>query len=363
MTRLTSLLVLAWLGLANVAFAQVRVGDVTRLHGIQQNRVEGVGLVVGLSGTGDGSPLTKQMLANFLQKKDGLNAPAATLSAKDCAVVMVSVLIPEHGRQGSMLDVQVSSIEGVKSLEGGTLVETELKEGDVTYVVAGGSLIVGGFAGGGQAANVRQNNPTSGRVPGGGELVREIEMDALGADGNLRLVLDLGGAENARRIAIAINKSLGALAKAEDSKTVAVYVPTDRRLRLTDFIADIQSVSFEPTHAAIVIVNARNGVIVAGASVRVAPCHIQEGDLTIAVTESPIASQPAPFSEGETKVLPRTQVTVDEETSAPVSLTGETTVGDLLNALDAIGSSPRDQIKVLQELKKGGWLQGHLIVQ
>ncbi|MEQ8765139.1 MAG: flagellar basal body P-ring protein FlgI [Planctomycetota bacterium] len=353
---------IACLLLAPLAAAQVRVGDVTTIDGVQANRVEGLGLVTGLNGTGDDTITTRQMLSSFYRRQ-GINVPANQIKAKNAAVVLVSASIPPFVRLGSSIDVSVQSIEEAKSLKGGYLVETVLTEGNVPYVVAGGDLIVGGFSAGGAAANVQQNHPTVAKVPGGGEVVQVIEMQSLGQDGSLRLVLNHGDAENARRIATAINETLGQIAKAEDDKTVAVFVPADRRLRTTDFIADVLAVEFEPTDGGAVVVNERNGVIVAGANVRISQCVIQQGDLTIAVSESPIVSQPAPFSQGQTETVPRTQLTVEEETSAPIDLTGETTVGQLIRALDAVGASPRDQIAVLQQLQAGGFLHAHLIVQ
>lgn len=281
--------------------AQTRIKDVAYVQGARDNDLIGYGLVVGLAGQGDSDPtLTKTTMAN-LMRRFGILISSDDIKAKNAAVVMVTARIGAFARNGSKLDIQVSSIADAKSLQGGTLLQTPLMgaNGEV-YAVAQGSVSVGGFlagSGGSGGSTVQKNHPTVGLIPGGALVEREIPTNVF-ESGGLQVTLRESDFTSAVRMANAINSELGPLAFAKDSSTVQVFVPQEMRPkpRQAEFIAMVENVRFRPDAPARIVMNERTGTIVANANIRIHSVAVAHGNLTVSIASTQTVSQPNPFT-------------------------------------------------------------------
>jgi flagellar P-ring protein precursor FlgI len=361
--RLLCALAMACLAATPLA-AQVRLKDIISIEGVRGNQLVGYGLVIGLQGTGDqlrNTPFTQQSLTAMLERM-GINVADARVQTRNTAAVIVTATLPPFARQGTPIDVQVSSLGDSRSLNGGTLIVTPLlgADGEV-YAVAQGPVVVGSFQAAGQAQSISSGVTTQGRVPGGGLVEREVPVSLRNVDA-IRLTLRAPDFTTAIRIEEAVNTRFGpGSATALDLATVEVKVPFGLRDRLPMMVAQMESLTVRPETPARVVVDERTATIVVGAEVRVDPVAITHGNLVIRVTESPVASQPAPFSNGETVVLPRTQVEVDDQRGRKLAvLPRANTLQALVNGLNALGLAPRDLISVLNALKASGALHAEL---
>ncbi len=355
------------LGPANSARAD-RLKDLASIRGVTSNALMGYGLVVGLAGTGDNlqSSQTQQMVANILSRRFGTIITPKQIRAKNVAVVMVTARLPPFARVGTRIDVVVSSSSNAKSLFGGTLLPTALKGGNgKTYAWAEGPLTIGGFsAEGSSGSGVTRNHPTVGHVPGGAVVAKEVGFNL---DPARPVVINLRAPDftTATRAATAINRQSGRrIARAVDPGTIEVQVPPDMRPRLVELIASIENVEVIPDAIARVVVNEKTGTVVMGAAVRILPCAISHGSLTVQISETPTVSQPAPFSrEGETKIVPRSEVSVTEEGGDVHVVNAAPTLGDVVRGLNALGVSPRDLVAILFAMKRAGALRAEIEVQ
>lgn len=345
----------------------VRIKQIAEIEGLGPTKLIGYGLVVGLDGTGDSrrSIATLQSVANML-KRFGITVPQQELRAENVAAVMVTADLPPFVRPGSRIDVQVSSLGDAESLEGGTLLLTPLVDaGGEVYAMAQGPVSIGGFninTIGGE--KVRKNYALVGRVPNGAVVKKEPPV-SLPGDGVVRLVLRNPDFTTSARIARAINNAFGdSLAAAVDAGAVQVTVPEEYRGpgALVAFVSRLEAVETEPDQVARVVVNERTGTVVIGGEVRIAPVAVAHGNLTVRISTTPIISQPAPFSQGQTVVVPETQTTVETERAALTVLPEPATVDDLVQALNALGVSPRDLIAIFQALKEAGALRAELVI-
>ncbi|MEZ6185760.1 MAG: flagellar basal body P-ring protein FlgI [Planctomycetota bacterium] len=355
---------IAPLALCAAAASAANVKDIAEIVGVRENQLMGVGLVVGLNGSGDSSPFMAQALSNAL-KRLGMNIGADQARAKNAALVYVTATLPPFAQPGSKIDVTVSSVGDAKSLLGGTLLQTPLTGPDgKVYAVAQGPLAVGGFNFGGEGSGAQRNHPTVGRIPAGAIVERLVPMAMLGERDDLTIHLRERSFLTAERLAQKIEESLPLSARAIDGATVKVLVPQDitRSGKLVGLIAKIGELEIEPDVEARIVINERTGTIVAGERVRIARVAISHGNLTITVSENPEVSQPAPFSQGQTTEVPRTQVEVGEERGALHVIEPTVTVSDLARALNALGVSPRDLVAIFQALKAAGALQAELVI-
>ncbi len=365
MTRAPILAVLLAI-LSGSASAQVRIKDIADVDGVRENQLVGYGLVVGLPGTGDkldSAVFTKQSLVGMLERL-GVNTrdQQAKLSTKNVAAVMVTASLPAFARSGERIDVTVSAFGDASNITGGELLVTPLLAADgEVYAVAQGAVQTGAIAAKGAASSVTRGVPTSGRISNGASVEREVPYQ-LEARGGLRLGLRNPDLTTARRIAAAINGALGAgAARATDPRTVAVNL---RGTDPMDALATIEDLRVQPDTAATVVIEEASGTIVMGADVRISTVAIAQGNLTIRVTETPEVSQPAPFSNGKTTVVPRTQISVDDGHDKKLGiLHGGVTLGDLVGSLNSLGVGPRDMISILQSIKAAGALQADLVVR
>lgn len=362
---LTGLVILA-LGFTPMAYAKTtRIKDIVDIEGVRENMLVGYGLVVGLNGTGDSlnnSPFTKQSLIAMLERL-GVNTRGQNLNTGNVAAVMVTATLPPFANQGSRIDVSVSTLGDSSSLQGGMLLVTPLMGADgEVYAVAQGSVNIAGFSVEGQAATFIRNIPTSGRIPEGAIVEREIDFD-LKEFSEVRLALRNPDFTTARRVSRAINGFLSSnVATAENSGSVKLKKPAGFQGSIVDLITDIEQLPIEPDQVARVVIDERSGIIVMGADVRVSTVAIAQGSLTIKITETPQVSQPNPFAaQGETVVVPRTdlQVNVGDDVKLGVLETG-VTLQDLVTGLNRMGVAPRDTITILQAIKAAGALQADI---
>jgi flagellar P-ring protein precursor FlgI len=347
------------------ASAASRVKDLASVEGVRQNQLIGYGLVVGLNGTGDtlnNIPFTKQSLQAMLERL-GVNIRGQALRTGNVAAVMVTANLPAFGTQGTRTDVTVSALGDSKSLMGGTLLVTPLlgADGNV-YAVAQGSLAIGGFAAEGDAAKVVRGVPTVGRIANGAIIEREIEF-VLNRMSQVRLALRNPDFTTAKRIAAAINDFIGgAIAEPVDPSTVQITVPKKYPGNLVALLTEIEQLQIEPDNAGRIIIDERSGVIVMGRDVRVSTVAVAQGNLTVTISEAPQVSQPAPFSRGRTRVVPRSQVGVQEDGHKLAVVEEGMSLQQLVNGLNALGIGPRDMISILQAIKAAGAIQADLEV-
>jgi flagellar P-ring protein precursor FlgI len=350
--------------LAGPAAAQsVRIKDIADVEGVRDNQLVGYGLVVGLAGTGDRlrtAIFTRQSLIGMLERL-GVNTRdnEARLDTRNVAAVMVTANLPAFARPGSRIDIAVSALGDATNLQGGTLVVTPLlgADGEV-YAVAQGAVATGAVAARGAATSIQRGVPTSARIASGAIVEREVPYSLAGRP-NIRLSLRNPDMTTARRIAAAINQSTGSTsAVATDPRTVAVaMVGRDP----VGFLAQIEQLRVEPDQVAKVVIEEASGTIVMGANVRVSTVAIAQGNLTIRITETPQVAQPNPFAQGETVVVPRTDIEVDDQAQRRVGLlSGGVSLQELVRGLNALGVGPRDLIAILQSIKAAGALQAEM---
>ncbi|NGM18812.1 flagellar basal body P-ring protein FlgI [Roseomonas stagni] len=361
-TLLLILLILA----PGVAAAQVRIKDIADVEGVRDNQLVGYGLVVGLNGTGDrlrSAVFTRQSLIGVLERL-GVNTrdQERQLDTRNVAAVMVTANLPPFSRTGSRIDIAVSALGDATNLTGGTLLVTPLlgADGEV-YAVAQGAIVTGAVSARGAAGSVTRGVPTAGRIANGATVEREIAF-RFAATNQLRLALRNPDLTTARRIAAAINRfGGGSVATANDPRTVTVNM-TGRDA--VGFLAEIEQLRVVPDQMARVVVEEASGTIVMGANVRVSTVAIAQGNLTIRITETPQVSQPNPLSNGETVVVPRTNVEVDDQSERRLGiLRGGVTLEELVRGLNGLGVGPRDLITILQTIKAAGALQAELEVR
>ncbi len=290
----------------------------------------------------------------------GISADAA-VKVKNVASVMVTATLPPFARQGSNLDVTLSSLGDAQSLQGGTLIMTPLKGADGRiYAVAQGPLSIGGFAAEGGGAATQKNHPTVGRISGGAIVEREIDFN-FNEEHALQLALKNPDFTTASRIVASINDLFGkGLALARDSGTVSVRIPPDYRKQVVSFVSRLEKMQVNPDQPAKIVVNERTGTIVMGDQVRVSTVALAHGGLSIKIKENPNVSQPAPFSDGETVETPDTEIVAEEIDARVIEMEEGVTLGDLVRGLNSVGVTPRDLIAILQAIKAAGALQAEL---
>lgn len=341
-----------------------RVKDLVEISGVRDNQLVGVGLLVGLNGTGDSGPFLAQALSNAF-KRLGLLIDPSQAKAKNAAVVYVTATLPPFARPGAKIDVTISSVGDAKSLFGGTLLRTPLSGADgQVYAIAQGQIAVGGFKFGGKAASAQRNHPTVGRIPSGALVERVSPSAIIGRGGAITLCLRQRSYAVAERIARKVREALPVAAVAEDGATIRIVIPPDYRQpgRLVALVARIGSLEVQTDTLAKVVINERTGTIVAGEHVRLGRVVISHGNLSVSIAEGGKVSQPNPLSDGKTEVVPESRVRIVED-HGPIRLVARTvTVADLARALNALGVSPRDLVAIFQALRVAGALEAELVV-
>jgi flagellar P-ring protein precursor FlgI len=345
-----------------------RIKDIVDLQGVRSNPLTGIGLVTGLAATGDSTLLSRQMLTNVLRDLGVVLSPT-DVTGKNVAVVMVTAELGPFDREGSRIDVDVSTLGEASSLQGAVLLATPLKglDGQV-YAVAQGGVSLGGWSAAGNQASAGKNHPTVGRIPDGAivekaELATFIEQVA----GQRCITLNLRNNDftTAQRISDAINQSFAGSAIVLDAGAVKVTVPNNvTQQGIVAFLDEITRKDVTVDTPAQVVINERTGTIVVGENVGISSVAISQGSLVVKVRESAQVSQPiAPFSDaGRTEVIPETALDVQEQNAYLIPVARAVTVSELAKALNAIGASPRDLIAIFNALKKAGALQAKLVI-
>jgi len=260
--------------------------------------------------------------------------------------------------------VNVAAIGDAKSLLGGTLVMTPLNAADgEVYAVAQGAVLAGGAEASGAAASVVQGVPTTGTIPSGARVEREVAFD-FSQMTNLRLALRSPDFTTAARVEAAINRTLGrGLAELIDSGTIAINTNALGRVNPARLMGQIENITVEPEAVARVVIDHKSGTIVMGEDVRVSRVAVSQGNLTLRVRETPVVSQPNPFSPGETVVVPRTQAEITQEPGIGFAeVAGESSLSDVVAGLNALGIRPRDMIDILKAVHAAGALHAEFIV-
>ncbi len=339
-----------------------RIKDIVDIKGIRANQLTGVGLVVGLNGTGDGSKLSQQLLNNRL-RRFGVVLSADDVASDSIAAVEVTAELPPFARCGSKIDVTISSNNGATSLYGGVLLLTELKGADgEVYAVAQGSLTIGGIAAIGDNSTIIKNHPTVGYITGGATVEREELADFPERNGEITLLLKNPDVTTAKRIAEKINAAQPGRCMAVDPGTIRVRLPDKlTRAELAGFIDSLLELKVQVDFPAVVVVNERTGTIIIGENVTISTVAISHGSLSIITSEKDYVSQPLPFSRtGETEKTSRTELTAVEEGGHLHVLPRQVSVSELARALNAMGLTPKDIISIFQALRQAGALQAEL---
>ncbi len=346
--------------------APARLKELVAIEGVRDNQLVGYGLVVGLNGTGDKRQtiFAAQTLANLLGRM-GVTVNPQAMQVKNVAAVMVTATLPPFAQPGTRVDVTVSTIGDAANLQGGQLLLTSLKGVDgQTYVAAQGALITAGFVAGRAANSQTVNHPTAARVPSGG-IVERASPSQISAT-SLRLQLLRADFSTAARVAKVINErfaSQGTLvAQAESSAVIALLPPPAYSARLVEFLAEMEMLTVDADRRQRIVINERTGTIVLGKDVRLAPVSILHGSLAVEVQTSLDVSQPEPLAAGTTTVTPSVGVGSKEDKARQVSVKPGATVEDLVRGLQAIGSTPREIIAVLQSMKAAGAMDAELEV-
>ena len=353
------------LGFAACEAPAARLKDLASIEGVRDNQLIGYGLVAGLAGTGDRVQTTfsAQSLANMLERM-GISVPATSFRVKNSAAVMVTSTLPAFAQPGEKLDVTVAAVGDASNLQGGILLLTSLRGADGNvYATAQGAVVTGGFSTGQSGSSHTVNHPTVGRAPSCAIVERAAPSIPPGAV--VRLQLRQSDFTTSARIAEAINKKLDGApepAKALNPGLVSVTVPPDYANRPTEFVALLEALTVEADIPARVVVNERTGTIVLGKDVRIRPVAILHGNLTVEIQTTFMVSQPGPLSQGTTEVVPQTTVTGKEDKARNIVLKEGATVEELVRALTSIGSTPRDVIAILQNLRNAGALDAELEV-
>lgn len=347
----------------------IKIKDLSRIDGIRQNSLVGYGLVVGLAGSGDSAQnkVTKQSITNLLNSF-GLTVDQIDISSKNVAAVSVTAQLSPFGAEGDAIDVNVSSMGDARSLAGGTLLMTPLKGADnVVHVIAQGPISVGGFKYDANGNMLQKNHPTVGIVPGGGAIEKSAETLFLGRNNEISILLNDPNFNSARIIEKSINDNIaGAYATAIHPGKVTVKVPTGKNA--IALIAQLDEIVVNVPSESRIIINERTGTIVSGGNIKIDPVTISHGNLKVAISTQYSVSQPM-FNRGiipdsvSTVVVPDTEIYASDEVAASVTLPADTSVDDLITALQKIKASTRDIIVILQSIKQAGALHAELIIQ
>lgn len=344
-----------------------RIKDIAAVEGVRVNQLVGYGLVVGLDGTGDqtsSAPFTSQSFEAML-KQFGITLPEdSKLSVKNVAAVALHAELPAFAKPGQTIDVTVSSIANSKSLRGGSLLLSPLKgvDGQV-YAIAQGSLIVGGFGANGQdGSSVTVNIPSVGRIPDGA-IVERVVASKFGGDNHIIFNLHRADFTTAKRLSESINGLLGPnIAKPMDAASIVVQAPKDPSQRV-DYISMLENLHVKPGEAAAkIIINSRTGTIVVGQHVRVYPVAITHGSLTVTIREDVDVTQPNAFGEGNTVVVPDTEIDIVEENAPMFKFSPGPTLNDIVRAVNDVGAAPGDVMAILEALKQAGALTAEIMV-
>jgi flagellar P-ring protein precursor FlgI len=345
----------------------IRIKDLVEFDGVRGNDLLGYGLVVGLNGTGDGlrnAPFTEEIMTSILERL-GVNVTGEQFRPRNVAAVIVTATLPPFARAGGRIDVTVSAIGDADSLLGGTLVMTPLTAADgEIYAVAQGTIVAGGVAARGDAAEIVEGVPTAGVVPGGARVEREVDFDFT-AMTSIRLALRDPDFSTAMSVERVVNSNLaGTPARMLDAGTVLLDLTRTNARSPAHALGAIENLTVSPQSRARVVVDQASGTIVMGSDVRISQVAVSQNNLTLRIEEAPVVVQPNPFAAGETVIVPRTGVGLQEQPGPGLAIVGAgTTLSDVIAGLNALGVSARDMIDILKSIKAAGALHAEFVVR
>lgn len=368
--RLSSLLACFAIALMPVigsfADAQAKLRDILDIEGVRTNDLVGYGIVVGLNGTGDSvrnAPFTEDSLTNMLERL-GMNVQGEEIKPNNVAAVLVTATLPAFARNGSNIDVTVASIGDADSLQGGTLILTPLRGADnQVYAVAQGSVMVSGVNVEAPGARNTVGTPTTGAVPGGAIVEKEIGFD-FNAQNTLTLALRNPDFTTAARVEDTINSTLGRpVAYMRDPGTIELNL-TGTGGSPARVLAAIENLAIDVESPARIVIDEKSGTIVLGQDVTISKVAIAQGNISIKVRENPVVSQPNPFAEGETIVLPRTDIAVEQTGNENIALLeANTTLSQLIDGLNALGVRPQEMADIIRAMSAAGAIHAELVVR
>jgi len=341
--------------------ANTRIKDVAKVQGVRSNQLVGYGLVMGLNGTGDSNKILQTMQSqSSMLKTFGVTVSAAQMQSKNVAAVMVTAQLPPFVKPGDTIDITVSSMGDAKNLQGGMLIQTPLRAANgQVYAVGQGPVVTGGFSAGSGGSSQSKNFPTVGMTTNGAIVERDVTTELVN-NGTITLSLSQPDFTTANRMSAAIDNQFGSISMARDPGTVSVTVPSQYSNNIVGFIAALEELYINPDNIAKIVVNERTGTIVMGANVTIDEVAVAQGGLSVRINKNQDVSQPGPFSGGSTVVTSNTTVDVKEGKANVMVLPATANVGDVVNALNAIGATPRDIISILQAMKAAGALHADL---
>jgi flagellar P-ring protein precursor FlgI len=338
----------------------VRIRDIAKVQGVTGNQLVGYGVVVGLQGTGDSTQVvfTSQTIQNVLQAF-GLNVSQQGVRTRDVAAVIVTATLPPFAHSGDNIDVTVSQMGDASTLQGGTLVLTELRAANnLVYATAQGPVSVGGFVAGANNSGVAQNFTGAGRIPNGGVIARDMVTPLQTDPTGFNYVLTTPDYKTAANLASTLNGHFGGrFAQALDAETIHVTLPPGYIGNTVQFLADADDLMINQDEPAKVVMNERTGTVVFGGDIKLAPCAIAHGDLTITITTQNQVVQPNSFGQGNTARQSNSQINATQHGKQLTFIAGAATLSSVVRALNTLGVSPRDLIAIVQALRASGSLQ------
>jgi len=352
--------VLCWWPMSSQA---TRIKEVASVQGVRSNPLVGYGLVVGLDGTGDTSPSTTQSLIAALQQMGTTVPTGVAIGAKNVAAVMVTATLPAFAQPGQSVDVTVSSTMNAKSLRGGTLIATPLRGADgEIYALAQGNVVVSGAGASAGGSKVQVNHLSAGRVPAGATVERSVPTP-LNQGEYLQLDLVADDFSTAIAVATTINKRMGdGSAHAVDGRVVRLRMPETAQARV-EFLANVENLAVElALPAAKIVINARTGSVVMNQTVTLAPCAVAHGSLSVTISSTPVISQPAALSPGQTVQAEKTDIQIQQQPGAIIQMAAGTKLTDVVRALNSLGATPQDLLAILQAMKSAGALNADIEV-
>ena len=354
-----------------------RVKDLTNVGGVRGNQLVGYGLVVGLAGTGDGKDptFTGQSLKAILESLGVTTNPyddydlqqsrGRPIQVDNVAAVMVTATLPPFAKPGQVVDVNVAALGTATSLRGGNLVMTELRGIDgQTYAVAQGPLTVTGVMEEQNGTSIQIGIPTSGRIPDGATVERQVDNSFDKSD---HLIFNVNSNDFSTTAAITekINEVFGeGTAFAMAGVSLAVRAPVGLSERVS-FVGMIENLNVEPgIPAAKVVINSRTGTVVINQQVKISAAAVSHGTVNVSVSTLNEVSQPGPFSGdgGETRDVANSAIEVSEDTLGAGLINETVDLRDIVDAINQSGASTTSLIAILEALKSAGSLKAELVV-
>ncbi len=355
----------ALLAFGQPASAAQTLRNLVSIEGVRENPLVGYGLVVGLNGSGDSTQVkfASQSVVNML-KQFGVKMPdGSDAKSKNVATVMVSAVFPPGYRRGQPIDVTVSSLGDAKSLRGGALLLTPLRAAEnEVYALAQGNVVVGGLnASGKSGSSVTVNTPTSGRIPNGAVIEREIATD-FSSKPTVRLSLRHPHFQTATNIVEAINRRFGQIASTSDATSIDVIAPENPTQRVA-FVAKLEGLPIDVGNEnPKVVFNSRTGTVVIADGLRVRAAAVTHGSLKVVISESSKVSQPNAFAQGQTVVTPQSNVSVDQGSGQMFKWPAGAKLQSIIDVVNSLGATPDDIMAILQALDQAGAIEGELVV-